>query len=58
MNLFVCEVNENVAFRQPPEGKVYILHLHIHVFRMKIDNLFEPTFRALHHVAKLPGSLS
>ena len=23
MNLFVCEVNKNVAFTQPPEGKAH-----------------------------------
>ena len=40
MNLFVCEVNKNVAFRQPPQGRV--LHNIYKMFKMKAaDDLFK-----------------
>ena len=37
MNLFVCEVNKNIAFRQPPQGRV-VCNI-CKIFKMKAEHL-------------------
>ena len=43
MNLFVCEADRNVAFTQPPEGRVHNIIYVLQIFRMRTENLFEST---------------